>query len=285
MMEARAINEDGVKRYIKNLVGLSTIPSLMGKVLGVINDPNSPTREILDVIAHDLSLAERVVRVANSSLFGHSGEVKDIGQAVMLLGYDRIKSIALGMSVMTLFPSKKSFDPANLWKHGYEVAVLAEAFSQIICMTCPQECFLLGLLHDIGRVILSALYAGRLPDIKGDNILEEEKKYFGCTHAEVGAWFAAEHGMPPEMISVNQYHHSPSHTKEYRDSAAIVSLAEAMSEKLSPCPENDGRWTEEHDILLMEYDLKDEDLQFVGGKFCAAKPEIENFFAAPVRRY
>lgn len=272
------INEDDVKKYVTNLNDLHSIPSVMGQILAVVNNADARTGDILSAISHDQSLAEKVVRVANSSFFGHSGEVKDIGQAVMLLGYDRIKSIALGMSVMTAFPPRKSFNPINLWKHSYEVAVLAEAFSQLICMTCPKECFMLGLLHDIGRIILYAMDAGNYCGIEKENILERERKLWGCAHTDAGAWFAVENGMPPEMVSVNRFHHRPSLSKDYRDAVSIVSLAEAMSGRLSPCAENDGVWIEEHDILLMEYSLTDDDLLSIGERFCAAKPEIEQFF-------
>ncbi len=269
-----------VKRFIKGLNDLSTIPALMGQILSAVKDPETSSRELYKLISHDHALAEKVVRVANSALFGHSGEVKDIGQAIMLLGYDRIKSIALGMSVMALFPAQKSFNPVNLWRHSYEVAVFAEAFSEVICMTCPKECFLSGLLHDIGRIILYKVDAKGFLEIGPEGeIPEKEEKLFGCTHADAGAWFAMENTMPPEIISAVQFHHKPSLAKDYKDTVSITSLAEAMSQRFSQYPENDGRWTEEHDILFMEYSLTDDDLLFVSERFCAAQPEIEKLFS------
>ena len=274
------MDADNVKEYIKNLNDLSTIPVMMGKINAILQDTNSSSKEICKIISHDLGLAEKVVRVANSTFFGHSGEVKDLNQAIMLLGCDRIKSIALGMSVIDLFPGNSSFNITNLWSHGYEVALFAQAISELICMTCPRECFLTGLLHDIGRIVFLKMDKEKFLSIQpGSKMLEQEKALFGCTHAEAGAWFTAGNNMPEEIVSAIEFHHHPSQAKDYRDIVSIISLAEAISVRYSRNKANDGRWIDEHDILLMEYALEDDDILFVGERFCAARTDLEHFFA------
>ncbi len=271
---------ENVIEYIKRLNDLSTVPSLMTKIIRVLNDTESEGRELYKLISHDHSLAERVVRVANSSFFGHSGEVKDINQAIMLLGYDRIKSISLGMTVLEMFPSNGSFNLVNLWSHSYEIALFSQAFSELICMTCPRECFLTGLLHDIGRIILFKMDKQKFIEINPkNNIIEQEEEFFGCNHAETGALFAELNNMPPEIVSAIKFHHSPSEAKEYKDIVSIISLAEAISQRYSRNKANDGVWSKEHDILMMEYELTDDDILFVGDRYCAARPDIENFFS------
>jgi putative nucleotidyltransferase with HDIG domain len=268
-----------VKGYIKGLKDLPTIPALMGQILSTITDTESSSSELYRLISHDQILAEKVLRVANSALFGHSGEIKDIRQAIMFLGFDKIKFIAIGMTAMDIFPVYSSFDIKNLWIHSYEVALFAEAFSENICMTCPRECFLSGLLHDIGRIIFYKMDPKGFVEIESSNSrLEKEKDLFGCTHAEVGAWFALENGFPPEITSAIQFHHQPSLSTAYKDSVSIVSLAEALSSMYSPRKENDGTWKEEHDVLSLEYSLTEDDIISVSARFCAAKPEIEKFF-------
>ncbi|MEW6417053.1 MAG: HDOD domain-containing protein [Nitrospirota bacterium] len=269
-----------VKEFIKGLYSLPTIPALMGKIFSVLKDEDTSTRELYRLISHDQALAERVVRVANSTLFGHSGDIKDIRQAIIFLGYERIKSIAIGLTIIYIFPGYGSFNIKRLWSHGYEVALLSEVISERICMTCPRECFLSGLLHDIGRIIFYRMDRKRFLEIKNrDEMLEREKEIFGCTHADAGAWFALESNLPSEIISVIKFHHKPSLAIEYKDSVSIVSLAEALSSRFSPGAENDGIWTEEHDILLIEFSLTDDDILFFGERLCAAQHEIESFFS------
>jgi HD-like signal output (HDOD) protein len=268
-----------VKGFIKGLTELPTIPLLLGRIVSVVQDEDSSTRDLYKLISHDQALAEKVLRVANSAFFGHSGEIKDIGQAIMFLGFNKIKSIAIGMSVMDVFPAHSAFDIKNLWVHGYEVALFAEALSEITPITSPRECFLAGLLHDIGRIIFHKMNFKDFLEIESsDDRLEKEKELFGCTHPEAGAWFAFESGLPPEIISAIQFHHKSSHSTLYKDSVSIVSLAEALCNRFSPKRENDSIWKAEHDVLLFEYSLTDDDIFSVGEKFCAAKPEIEQFF-------
>lgn len=270
-----------VRTFTRNIRDLSTIPGLLHKILAAIQHEDSSAKDLLNLISHDQALAEKVVRVANSAFFGHSGEVKNLGQAFLFLGVDKIKSITLGMTVMEIFPAHSSFNVKNLWRHGYEVAVLAESLSGIICMTCPQECFLAGLLHDIGRIVFYQMDPKKFLDIStSEDILVREEEVFGCTHAEAGAWFAEENGLPSEIISVIKFHHRPSGAKEYKDAVSIISLAEVLSQRFNPQAENDGKWTEEHDMLLLEYSLTDDDILSAGERFCAEKPEIDQFFAS-----
>jgi HD-like signal output (HDOD) protein len=113
----------------------------------------------------------------------------------------------------------------------------------------------------------------------GNNMLEQERALFGCTHAEAGAWFTAGNNMPEEIVSTIEFHHHPSQAKDYRDIVSIISLAEAISVRYSRNKANDGKWLDEHDILLMEYALTDDDLLFVGERFCAARHDLDLFFA------
>src|SRR3972149_9792804 len=241
-----------VKYFIKGLRDIPTIPALLGKIIAIVQDEHSSTKDLHKLISHDQALAEKVLRVANSAFFGHSGEIKDIGQAIMFLGFNKIKSIAIGMTVMDVFPVHSSFDIKNLWIHGYEVAVFAEALSEIISMTSPRECFLAGLLHDIGRIIFYKMNFKNFLEIESaDDRLEKEKELFGCTHAEAGAWFALESKLPPEIVSAIQFHHKPSHSTLYKDSVSIVSLAEALCIRFRPKRENDSTWKAEHEVLFL----------------------------------
>ncbi len=267
-----------IRRFIEELQDLSTIPASLRKILSLVKNENSSPQDLYRLISHDQAFAERVVRVANSALFGHSGEIKDLRQAILFLGYNRIKSIALGMTIMDIF-SVRPFNIKNLWIHSYEVAFISASVSDFVPMTSPRECFLAGLLHDIGRVILYKFnHQGFLGCGTGDDLLEKEKEVFGCTHAEAGAWFAEKAELPEEIVKVIRFHHNPSMTRDYRDSVSIVSIGEALSRRFSPRIEDDGIWTKEHDAILLEYSLNDTDFSVISERFYGVKGEIESFF-------
>ena len=269
------------KEYIKNIEGLSTIPALVGKILSIVQKQDCSLEDLNNLIDHDQAMAERVIRAANSAFFGRSGQVRDIRQAIMFLGFERIKSIAVGMNVMTIFPHHNAFNLKNLWIHSYEVALIASVISDFVSMTSPPECFLSGLLHDVGRIIFYKMDHDEFFKIPTtDEMLEKETELFGCTHAEAGAWFAETAALPPEIISTTRYHHRPSNAKEFRDSVSIVSLAEAMSRIYSPRIEDDGVWSLEHDALLLELGIESKELAVIGEKLYGARKEAETFFAA-----
>jgi putative nucleotidyltransferase with HDIG domain len=273
------MNAFEVKEFIKNLDGLPTIPALLGKILSICKNEDSSFEDLARLIDHDQALAERVIWAANSVVFGHSGRVRDIRQAIMFLGFNRVKSIAMGMNVMDVLPPKGAFNLKNLWIHSYEVALIASAVSDSVTMTTPRECFLAGLLHDIGRIIFYKIDPGQFGEIiTTEMMLDKEIDLFGCTHADAGAWFAEEAGLPPEIIMTIRYHHNPSQTKEFKDSVSIVSLAEALSRMVSPRIEDDGLWTKEHDATLLELGLDNGQLAVVGKTLYGSKLEVERFF-------
>jgi HD-like signal output (HDOD) protein len=270
-----------VKDFIRSIEGLSTIPALVGKILSIVQKEDCSLEELNNLVAHDQAMAERVVRAANSAFFKRSGQIRDIRQAILFLGFERIKSLAVGMNVMTIFPHHNAFNLKNLWIHSYETALIASVISDFVSMTSPPECFLSGLLHDIGRIIFYKMDYQLFYEIPStDDMLDKEKELFGCNHAEAGAWFAESAGMPAEIHLTIRYHHRPSQAEEFKDSVSIVALAEGMSRMFSPRHEDDGLWTVEHDALLLELGIESKELAVIGEKLYGAKKEAETFFAS-----
>jgi putative nucleotidyltransferase with HDIG domain len=146
-------------------------------------------------------------------------------------------------------------------------------------MAAPSEVFLCGLLHDIGRVILYRKDNDKFFEIgTSDDMFDKEIEMFGCTHAEAGAWYAEYAGMPEDIVLSIRHHHQPSKARGNKLGVSIVSIAEALSRRFSPKIEDDGIWTEEHDAILLELSLDEDELLPIGEKLGGLKREIEKFF-------
>ena len=268
-----------IREYIQEAYSSKTLPMLLGKILDVVRDENSSPQDLFSLISHDQVLAERVIRTANSVFFGHSGKVRGLPHAVMFLGYERIRVIALAMGVMDVFPGKSSLDIQNLWIHGYEVAYISAAISNTINMASPDEAFLVGLIHDIGRVIFFDKDRERYRQIGiGDDMLAREVELFGCTHAEAGAWYAESVGIPEELVHAIRYHHSPMSAGENHLLVAIIAIGEVLSRSLRPRAIDDGIWTAEHAAILLELSIGEETKQLIRDKLQSLENDIKEFF-------
>ena len=274
-----ALQRSEIKDVIKGMTKGSTIPAMLGRILSIVRDEHSFAGELCDLIRFDQGLAGMVLRVANSPMFGRSGQISNIEQAVMYLGYEQIKSIAMGMSILSVFPARKSFSIKKLWAHGYEVASIATAVSERVPATSQKECFLAGLLHDIGRMVLYSVDHVRFLSVgTDDDMLERERELFSCTHEEAGAWYLQYAGLPEEIVLPVKYHHRPSKSTGYRDATSIVALAEGFSRRFYPKIEDDGIWGAEHSAIMLEMELTEEDMVGLAGILGGMKYEIESFF-------
>jgi len=269
----------GIRDFIRGLDGIRTIPSLLSKILAILRDDRSSPKDLYHAIAHDHALAERVIRVANSAFFGRSGDIRDIGHAILFLGYENIRAIALGMGVLDAFPGARTGDAVALWVHGYEVGYVASAVSEVFGMTPPPETFLYGLVHDIGRVIFYEKDPGAFARIgTGDDMLEREQQLFGCTHAEAGAWYAERMGLPPPIAAIARYHHAPQEAPGDRLSVTVVSLADALLRRFRRAPGDDVLWVPAHDEIMERFSVSLSQAQEIIRRLGALDFDIRNFF-------
>jgi len=270
-----------IQDYIRNTYSSRTLPTLLGKILEVVRDEGSSPQDLFNLISHDQVLAERVIRMANSAFFGHSGKVKGLPHAVMFLGYERIRVIALAMGVMDVFSGKGFAEVRDLWIHGYEVAYISATISDTISVASPDEAFLAGLVHDIGRVIFFEKDRKLFSQIgtgDDDNMLATEEELFGCNHAEAGAWYARNAGIPEEIVHAIEHHHHPSAASENHLLVSIVSIGEALSRSFNPRVVDDGFWTGEHNAIMLELSIDDERKKLIREKLQNLEKDTQEFF-------
>ncbi|RME65960.1 MAG: HDOD domain-containing protein [Nitrospirae bacterium] len=248
---------------LKRIRELPTIPDVLKKLFEVIQDEESTFHDIAEVISHDPSITERILRIANASYFGHSGKVKTIEQAVMLLGMELVKGIALGAVAFNVGDEKARAVLRNLWKHSCEVAVIAARLFKHISHEDVPAAFVSGLLHDIGRIaILTVEDNGYIEMLSRGCYLEDEVQAFGIGHEEAGQVFLRDAKLPEELKTSVSSHHSA--LTELDVFPRTVALSEALSAKLFPKPECDGRWDEGLWEYLNPYGLDPDSLEEFG---------------------
>ncbi|HEB76221.1 MAG TPA: HDOD domain-containing protein [Nitrospirae bacterium] len=245
-----------MNKNISRLKDLPTLPVILQRLFNVLQDEQSTFVDIANVIRHDQTLTEKILRVSNSPYFGHAGKVNTLEQAIMFLGYDLVKGICLGTSVFKLLGRGEREKLGKLWQHSYEVGIIAANISDHVCNIERGICFVSGLLHDIGRVIFLTLDRERyLSILSTDETIQKEREIFGTDHPAAGGSFLENALLPEEIVCAVRYHHTPSQCTRYRETSSIIALAEALSRSFFPKIEDDGAWSDEHDAIVLELSL------------------------------
>lgn len=249
------MNEDAKKRYqriIQDLGQIPTMPTIAAKVMQIVNDPHSSAEDVAKFISRDVALTSKVLRLANSAFYGIPRTISSVNSAIVILGFNTIRSLVLSASVLKVFPSKPglvAFDRKAFWKHSFMVGIASRMLAQIYRrkkMVDMETAFSAGLLHDIGKIILEQYanedYAPVLKAAKEKNLplVMVEKSLLGMSHADVSGMLIDKWQMPNELRMPIVNHHSPLEDKDTQDMASIVHYANHLCHAMgSGCMENE----------------------------------------------
>lgn len=223
-----------LKRRVCSRVGdLDAMPTVFRKLLEVLNSSYPSPRELGQIIATDQSLSIRVLRMVNSAAYGLTGKVISVGQAVNLLGINVVRSLTCCLASYDQFFNSPDARAASHWRHSLGVGLVARRLAESARLSNPEEHFVAGMLHDVGRALLvkhcpreCAMVEARY--VRGAALLDAEMQVLGTTHAEVGAWACSAWRLPPELVEAVRYHHNPLAAGEYVRSASLVHLADCL---------------------------------------------------------
>lgn len=201
-----------------NRSDLSSIRSVVVKLLSIINDPASTAKELVDVIQTDPPLAAKVLKLVNSAHCAPRSKIDDLQQAVIFIGFETLKELALNQKVCEIFQKKieiHNYSRKALWKHSIAVALCAKQIYRKEFGEKGENAYAAGLLHDIGVIVedqfcndafLEALEAASQRDIP---LWAAEKHILGFDHAEIGMALLTDWRLPKELTTAIGYHHIP----------------------------------------------------------------------------
>ncbi|HUK23310.1 MAG TPA: HDOD domain-containing protein [Terriglobales bacterium] len=225
---------------IKRLEGLDqmpTIPVVLGPLLRYLEQPleHLEVQQVVDLISQDKSLAAQCLHMANSPLFGRWQAVDNLRSAVVALGLQRMRDIAISCSVLTLLPKEKTnVDPVVFWEHSLGCALVCRQFARKINFPNPGKAYLAGLLHDIGIVahlwIVPTEFAAALEMARSRHVPlhEVEAEHLGLTHCETGKIVGERWHLTPDLVAVLGCHHYVDRAANDRDLVALVSLSDLL---------------------------------------------------------
>jgi HD-like signal output (HDOD) protein len=226
-----------LKRITEKIVGLPTLPSMLQNINRLMLNPRTSAKEVAQLISSDPAIASKVLRVVNSSFYGFPNRISTITHAIVILGFNTVKSIVLSSTIFDVFKGDKSnqlFDRNDFWRHSVGCGASSRAVGRVIGYSALEEIFIAGLLSDIGKIVLDQFlhehFVRVIEQTRTTNCLlaKAEQDILGVTHAEVGAWLFEKWNMSKGLIEAIRHHHNPALAGEHQRLAAIVHLADIL---------------------------------------------------------
>ena len=195
---------------------LPAMPQILIKLLAHLQADDLGMPELAALVAKDAGMTGKILTVANSSAYHRSGRQPNLEQAMVALGTDMIKTLVISDSVFQTFnsfPNSGATDLRAFWKNSLTAAVLARDLARHLNYSQPEEAYLAGLLHNVGRLALLATapkeYGFNFTARDDEDLCAVEQRTLQITHAEAGAWLIERWQLDSFLADSVLYHHEP----------------------------------------------------------------------------
>lgn len=232
-----------VEDVIMSSCEIPSMPNVAQQILVMIADPDTNSEKLQKAILVDQALATRVLKIANSPFYGVPRTIRTLSTAIMILGFRMIRNIVLAVVTKSI-NRKVGLVEAMMWEHSIGVSTASFLLAKEIQFPDPEEAFLAGLLHDIGKQIINNHDSEKYMQViertynEGISFYSAEKETYGFTHAEVGAIAVRKWKLSEELENAIRYHHEgfKANLKDYPfhmgKLSLIVNLADLICLKL-----------------------------------------------------
>ena len=197
---------------------ISSVQNVVSGITKIINDPKSSAKDFKEIIQIDPPLTARLLKLANSVYYSPQTRISEIQQAIIWVGYEALKELALSQKVCEIFAGDSTLEGYSrslLWKHSIAVALLSKMIYRKEFREKGENIYVAGLLHDIGIIALDQFCEEEFRLIlsktktEKKNHTKTEKKVLGFDHAEVGKAMASNWKLPQGLSEVIGCHHNP----------------------------------------------------------------------------
>jgi putative nucleotidyltransferase with HDIG domain len=223
---------------------LPAMPQVAARAMDLIGSSRSTARELEEIISKDQATTIKVLRIANSAFYGVRGEISTLSRAIVVLGLNTLRSVIMtGVSEALHSRKQSSLKDRILWEHSVAAAIAAKTIAIECGYGAPEEAYVGGLLHDIGKVVMDANMTSDYEKVveavynEGVSFVDAENEVFGFDHTDVGALVAERWHLAPPLREAVQFHHQPMGAEIDPTLCATVSLANSMCIKLGIGPE------------------------------------------------
>lgn len=206
---------------VRKVTTIATLPEVTAKIIATVEDPKSSAHALHKIVSHDPALVTRILKVVNSAFYGLPGQIGSIERAIVLLGLNAVKNIAVAASLGQLFRGSKlcdGFSAKDLWRHCIAVGVASRDLAKQMKLPMADEAFLAGMIHDMGILVSLQLWPEPLRAVcerarvaagGGATFCEMEREMIGADHQQLGQALAEQWKFPRSCQLVAGHHHDP----------------------------------------------------------------------------
>jgi len=225
-------------KKLDSIPDIPTLPNIVIEVNKMLQDYDTSIKKLGNIIEKDQAMVTKILRLVNSSFYGFRSKIKNISHAIIILGFNTIKNAVVSVSIIKTFSGKKTFggfEITDFWRHSIAVAVTSMYLSEQTKLDSPDDCFVAGLLHDIGKVVLSQHFTESFSQVwksvkeDGLSFFEAEQKLLPVNHARIGGYLAKKWQFPVSLIDTITHHHQIRKTVSNLNQLIIVHTADTIA--------------------------------------------------------
>ena len=222
---------------LQSVAGLATLPEVTSQIVRTVEDPRSNATTLQRIVSSDPALVTRVLKLVNSAFYGLPGQVASIERAIVMLGLNAVKNVAVAASLGQMFRGAQlceGFTAKDLWTHCLAVASAARDLCKQAKLPIADEAFLAGMVHDIGLLIALQVWPEKLREacdrarMATVEFCAIERDVIGVAHPELGAALCEKWKFPATCRAAAGLHHGGAGTAE-SPVVAIVAIADQLA--------------------------------------------------------
>ena len=209
------MDEQQILKKLNTIKDIPTLPTIVFELNQHLRNPETSIATISETIERDQAMALKILKLVNSAFYGFKSRVSDVRHAVVLLGFNAVRNVVVSVSIINALPKNilfQDFEMDAFWKHSLAVAVTSKNIAQKAGGDSPDNCFVGGLLHDVGKVIMAQYFQDLFVKVwtcmqkECLSFFEAEQQELPIDHARIGAHLAGRWALPEGLIDAIRWH-------------------------------------------------------------------------------
>ena len=242
------------QQVVAEFKDIPPMPNVMVKALTVIKNPATGIAELAKIMQIDQAISTKTLSLVNSAFYGFRQQITSIQKALVVLGMMKAKNIIMSLALKQMMTAQGS---RELWEHSIKCAVAAELLAKEYKVINPDDAFVIGFLHDIGKILLNSKNPLKYSKVRylaaqsNANLVDVEDAQFGTNHCVLGALISKKWQLPVILTNCIRYHHDPLQSS-LPSVCGIVYCADRLVQQSMPNPILDPKVMNKMDFSISD---------------------------------